>query len=116
VQTRVLKRKRRDLNPGSVRQTRPESAVVVKRGKKKGPISSSLRTTAASERAAPEWVDPNADADSVDDGISETASASSGTSTVYRLLHPTSRTGSVVSSASGDASWTYGSCARRRVK
>ena len=106
VQTRVLKRKRRDTNPESVPQTRSESAVVVKRGKKKGPVSSSRRTTAASERAAPEWVDPNVDADSVDDGISETASASSGASTVYRLLHPKSRAGSVVSSASGDASWT----------
>jgi hypothetical protein len=106
-QTRVLKRKRRGLNPGSVRQTRSESTVVAKRGKKKkGPVSSSRRTTGASERATPEWVDPNVDADSVDDGISETASASSGTSTVYRLLHPTSRAGSIVSSASGDTSWT----------
>ncbi len=105
-QTRVLKRKRRDLNPGSIHKTRSESGVVVKRGKKKGPISSSRRTTATSRRVAAEWVDSNVDADSVDDGISETASASSGTSTVYRLLHPTSRAGSVVSSASGDASWT----------
>ncbi|KAF8504769.1 hypothetical protein F5888DRAFT_782908 [Russula emetica] len=105
-QTRALKRKRRDLNPGSIHKTRSESGVVVTRGKKKGPVSSSRRKNAVSERAAPEWVDPNVDTDSVDDGISETASASSGTSTVYRLLHPTSRTGSVVSSASGDASWT----------
>jgi hypothetical protein len=105
-QTRVLKRKRGDLNPGSIRKPGSKSAVVVKRGKKKGPVSSSRGTTAASERTAPEWLDPNVDADSVDDGISETASASSGTSTVYRLLHPTSRAGSVVSSASGDASWT----------
>lgn len=95
-QTRVLKRKRRDPNLGSVRH-------VVKRGKKKGPISSSRNATVVSETATPEWVDPNADF--VDDGISETASASSGTSTVYRLLHPMSRAGSVVSSASGDASW-----------
>ena len=106
-QTRVLKRKRRGLKPGSIRKTRPESAVVVKRGKKKGPVSSSRRTTAAFERAVPEWVDPNVDAGSVDDGISETASASSGTSTVYRLLHPSSRAGSVVSSASGEAPWTF---------
>ena len=106
MQSRVLKRKRKVLNPGSVPQTRSESAVVVKRGKKKGPVSSSRRTTAASERGAPEWVDPNVDADSVDDSISETASASSGASTVYRLLHPKSRAGSVVSSASGDAAWT----------
>lgn len=105
-QTPVLKRKRRVLNPASIRKNRSESAVVVKRGKKKGTVSSSRRTTAASERAAPEWVDPNVDTDSVDDGISETASASSGTSAVYRLLHATSRAGSVVSSASGDASWT----------
>lgn len=106
-QTRVLKRKRRDLNLGSIRKTRSESTAVVKRGKKKDPVPSSRRAAAASERAASDWVDPNVDADSVDDGISETASASSGTSTVYRLLHPMSRAGSVVSSASGEASWIF---------
>lgn len=104
--TRVLKRKRKDLNLASIRKARSESTVVVKRGRKKGPVSSSRGTAASSERAVSEWVDPNVDADSVDDGISETASVGSGTSTVYRLLHPTSRAGSVVSSASGDASWT----------
>lgn len=106
-QTQVLKRKRKSLNPGSTRKTRSESTVVVKRGKKKGLVPPSRTAAEASERAAPVWVDPNVDADSVDDGISETASASSGTSTVYRLLHPTSRAGSVVSSASGETSWIF---------
>ena len=93
-QSRVLKRKRRDPNS--------ESGVGVKGRKKKGPILSSRRTAAASEKAQSEWVDSNVEADSVDDGASETASVSSSASAVYRLL----RARSVVSSASGDASWT----------
>ena len=94
-QPRVLKRKRRYPNS--------ESGGGVTDMKKKGPVSSSRRTTATSEKAPSEWVGSNADADSVDDdGASETASVSSGASAVYRLL----RARSVVSSASGDASWT----------
>lgn len=92
--TRVLKRKRRDPNS--------ETGVGVKGRKKKGPVSSSRRTTAAPEKAQSEWVDSNVETDSVDDGASETASVSSSASAVYRLL----RARSVVSSASGDASWT----------
>ena len=102
-QTRVLKRKRRDPKPGSARITRSESGAGVK---KKGRVLSSRKMTAPSEKAQSEWADSNVDADSVDDGTSETASVSSGTSAVYRLLRVTSRARSVVSSASGDASWT----------
>lgn len=102
-QTRALKRKRKDPKPRSARITRSESGASVK---KKGLVFSSHRTTATSEKAQSEWVDSNVDADSVDDGTSETASVSSGTSAVYRLLRVTSRARSVVSSASGDASWT----------
>ena len=100
--TQALKRKRRDPKPGSARITRSKSGVGVLR-EKKDPVLTSHRSTATSEKVQSDQVGINIDADSVDDGTSE-ASASSGTSAVYRLLHPTSRAGSVDSSAaSGDA-------------
>ena len=104
--TRVPKRKRRDPGARSARITRSKSGVGVPRGKKKGPALSSHRATTTSEKAQSDRVSTNVDADSVDDGASEVASVSSGTSAVYRLLHATSRAGSVDSSGSGDAPWS----------
>ena len=103
--TRAPKRKRRD-QAGSVRITRSKSGVGVPRGKKKGPVLSSHRTTTTSEKAQSDWVGTNIDADIVDDGASEAASVSSGASAVFRMLHATSRAGSVDSSGSGDAPWS----------
>ena len=103
--TRAPKRKRRD-QAESARITRSKSGVGVSRGKKKGPVLSSHRTTTTSEKAQSDWVGTNIDADIVDDGASEAASVSSGASAVYRLLHATSRAGSVDSSGSGDAPWS----------
>ena len=102
-QTQALKRKRRDPNPGSVRITRSKSGVGAQRGKK---ASSSHRAPATSEKVQSERIDANTDGHSIDDGASESASASSGTSAVYCLLRGTSRAGSVESSASGDTPWT----------
>ncbi|KAH9050944.1 hypothetical protein EDB83DRAFT_1353835 [Lactarius deliciosus] len=98
---RALKRKRRYPNPGSTRITRSQSGAKAGGGKKKGP---SFRRKAASRKSKLEQVDPSVD--SADEEASEIASVSSGASAaVYRLLHPPSRAGSVISSASGDAPW-----------
>ena len=104
--TRAPKRKRRDPQTGSSRITRSKSGVGVPRGKKKDPVLSSHRTTTTTEKAQFDRVGTNIDADFVDDGASEAASVSSGASAVYRLLHATSRAGSVDSSGSGDAPWS----------
>lgn len=104
--TRALKRKRRDPETGSARITRSKSGISVPRGKKKGPVLSSHRATTTTEKAQFDRVGTSIDADFVDDGASEVASVSSGASAVYRLLHATSRAGSVDSSGSGDAPWS----------
>ncbi|KAH8994462.1 hypothetical protein EDB92DRAFT_1849384 [Lactarius akahatsu] len=98
--TRALKRKRRYPNPGSTRITRSQSGAKAGGGKKKGPSS---RRRGASRKSKLEQVNPSVD--SADEDASEIGSVSSGASAVYRLLHPPSRAGSVISSASGDAPW-----------
>ncbi|KAI9508552.1 hypothetical protein F5148DRAFT_1375778 [Russula earlei] len=100
--TQAPRRKRRDPNPGPTRITRSKSGFGVTR-RRRDSGSSSRRWSAPSKKAQSEVVDANIDADSVNDGASENASVSSGTSAVYRLLRGTSRAGSVVSSLSGDA-------------
>jgi hypothetical protein len=96
VQT--LKRKWRYPNPGPTRITRSKSGVSTGGGEKRDHISSSR---SARKKSKSEQVD--ASVDSADDDASEIASVSSGASAVYRLLRPSSRAGSVISSASGDA-------------
>jgi hypothetical protein len=103
--TQTLKRKQRDPNPGSARITRSKSGASTSPEKKSGPVSSSYQSTATLEKAPSDRSSINIDADSVD-GASEAASVSSGASAVRRLLHATSRAGSVDSSASGDAPWS----------
>lgn len=98
--SRALKRKRRYPNPGSTRITRSQSGAKAGGGKKNGPSS---RRKGASRKSKLEQVDPSVD--SADEDASEIASVSSGASAVYRLLRPSSRAGSVISSASGDAPW-----------
>jgi hypothetical protein len=96
-----LKRKRRDPKPGPARITRSKSGAGATRRERRD--SSLRRAGSQPEKAQSERVDANAEGDSVDDGVSENASVSSGVSAVHRLLHDTSRAGSVVSSISGDA-------------
>lgn len=98
--TQTLKRKRRYPNPGSTRITRSKAGVNAGGGAKREHTSSSRRK-GASKKPKSEQVD--ASVDSADEDASEIASVSSGASVVYRLLHPSSRAGSVISSASGDA-------------
>ena len=100
--TPTLKRKRRDPKPGPVRITRSKSGAGAS-PKKTGPVSSSHQLTVTSEKGLSDRIGINIGADSVDDGASEAASVSSSASAVRRLLHATSRAGSVDSSASGDA-------------
>ena len=100
--TQTLKRKRKYPNPGSTRITRSKSGANAGGGEKRVRTSSSKR--GASKKSKVEQVD--ASADSADEDASEVASVSSGASAVYRLLRPSSRAGSVISSVSGDAPWT----------
>ena len=100
--TQTLKRKRRYPNRGSARITRSKSGTKAGGGEKRVRTSSSKR--GASKKSKVEQVD--ASADSTDEDASEIASVSSGASAVYRLLRPSSRAGSVISSTSGDAPWT----------
>ncbi|KAI9465292.1 hypothetical protein BJY52DRAFT_1246344 [Lactarius psammicola] len=100
--TQALKRKRRYPNTGPARITRSKSSANTRGGKKRGRASSSRRR-GASRKSKPEQVDVGVD--SADEDASEIASVSSGASAVYRLLRPSSRAGSVLSSASGDAPW-----------
>lgn len=99
--TQTYKRKRRYPNPGSARITRSKSGANAGGGEKRARTSSSKRGT--SKKSKLEQVD--ASVTSADEDASEVASVSSGASAVYRLLHPSSRAGSVNSSASGDAPW-----------
>lgn len=100
--TQALKRKRRYPNTGSARITRSKSGANARSGEKRGRASSSRRR-GTSRKSKLEQVD--ASVDSADEDASEIASVSSGASAVYRLLRPSSRAGSVISSTSGDAPW-----------
>ena len=95
----TLKRKRRYPNPGPTRITRSKSGVNAGGGEQRASTPSSRRRGATKSNS--EQVD--ASVDSADEDASEIASVSSGASVVYRLLRPSSRAGSVISSASGDA-------------
>ncbi|KAI0260182.1 hypothetical protein BC834DRAFT_562274 [Gloeopeniophorella convolvens] len=108
--TRNLKRKWRDPNPAPARVTRSQSGVVAKGPGKKGKTSSRKKAP-ASKKGKPDSSAPagDGDGDSIDDGASESASVSSGASTVYRLLASASRAGSVASTVSGDSPSTFAS-------